>query len=143
VAHLQAQLIQVKAQLANTSIDERSSNIPSFHDSQWPMGIQASVEAGSFVHENYNYQSNYNNYNNNKAISSHFQSSFDSSIEQQQQQMGRYDDHDHGMAMMMAIQGNHNVNYGGGMLVGKKRSLNGGADMGELQQLALRMMRSN
>ncbi|KAJ8438127.1 hypothetical protein Cgig2_033006 [Carnegiea gigantea] len=146
VAYLQAQLMQVKAQLANTSsIDESRGNITNIQDNQWPMGIQAG--GGSFIHEHYNYQSNYNNNyynnNNNKAISSCPQSSFDSSIEQHQQQVGSDDDRDHGMPMMMGIQDNHNVNYGGGILVGKKRPFNLVADMGELQQLALRMMRSN
>uniref|UniRef100_A0A803LFE2 LOB domain-containing protein n=1 Tax=Chenopodium quinoa TaxID=63459 RepID=A0A803LFE2_CHEQI len=99
VAYLQAQLVQVKAQLANNLVDNRNSM-----ENQWTTAATTAIEG------------------NNNSID--------------QQNVSR----DHQGMMIMAMQ-----DYGGAIsaksegIIGKKRSHN---DMGELQELALRMMRN-
>ncbi|KAL2934733.1 LOB domain-containing protein 16 [Bienertia sinuspersici] len=145
VAYLQAQLIQVKTQLANTPVDNNRSmdhqwtsarvagnnnisstgTIPNIQNATFQnQSCPTSTTTTARVANNHSYMNN-NNINNNNPISP--QSSLDS-IDQIQ---------DHGM-MIMAMQ-----DYGGVVqpknegIIGKKRSHN---DMGELEELAFRMM---
>ncbi|XP_010679216.3 LOB domain-containing protein 16 [Beta vulgaris subsp. vulgaris] len=130
VAYLQAQLMQVKGQLANKNMENQWTTTTTLegNNQNYLAGIQAGVfQTQSGVTNN---SSNY--MNNNNPISSP-QSSLDS-VDHHQNVTN-----DVGM-MVMAMQ-----DYGGVIqpktegIIGKKRSLD---DMGELQELALRMMRN-
>lgn len=130
VAYLQAQLMQVKAQLGNTLVDTRNL------ENQWQgqisfPTIQTALQNQNQITPNYNNTpNNHTNYAN--PISPQ------SSLESIDQQQGS----DGGMSMIMAM---HDVIASGVIqpksegIIGKKRSLN---DMGELQELAIRMMRN-
>lgn len=142
VAYLQAQLVQAKSQLANTLVDNRSienqwtTTTTTTTNGNYPgiiqtAGFQTQSCPTTTTTTNRNNNNNNNYINNNNPISP--QSSLDS-IDQQNVS------HDHHGMMVMAMQ-----DYGGVIqaksegIIGKKRTHN---DMGELQELALRMMRN-
>ncbi|XP_021768616.1 LOB domain-containing protein 16-like [Chenopodium quinoa] len=123
VAYLQAQLVQVKAQLANNLVDNRNNNM----ENQWTTATATTAIQGNNCH---NYPT---------IQTSVFQTQSCPTITTTTR-VDNNDINNNYRMMIMAMQ-----DYGGVIsaksegIIGKKRSHN---DMGELQELALRMMRN-
>ncbi|KAI3668039.1 hypothetical protein L6452_43112 [Arctium lappa] len=119
VACLQAQLMQVKAQMAAQGYYMESRNL----ENQW----SANMAAGAMAYQNY-MNINGANYMNCNNISP--QSSMESIDHNHNEEIQSRDDHDHGFSFQPAVYSSN------------KKRISESDDLSELQELAVRMMRN-